>query len=55
MLKSLTNIQNIDKIQIQRSISRLLNLNFDNLSEHVADAYAAAICYSRMFNNVSYK
>ena len=44
-----------DKIQIQRSISRLLNLNFDNLSEHVADAYAAAICYSRMFYNVSYK
>tara|TARA_B100000029_G_C17520079_1_gene939517 strand:+ start:938 stop:1432 length:495 start_codon:yes stop_codon:yes gene_type:complete len=44
-----------DKIQIQRSVSRLLNLNFDSLNEHVADAYAAAICYSMMFNNVSYK
>jgi|TARA_B100002003_G_scaffold224973_1_gene230680 crossover junction endodeoxyribonuclease RuvC len=44
-----------DKIQIQRSVARLLNLNFNSFNEHVADAYAAAICYSMMSNNVSYK
>ena len=42
-----------DKIQIQRSVARLLSLNFKSFNEHVADAYAAAICYSMMSNNVS--
>jgi len=44
-----------DKIQIQRSVASLLKTNSKSFNEHVADAYAVAICYSMMSNNISYK